>query len=973
MKNYYKKSIFIVFFGIFFLLINSCRQDQYVQNVDAFIGTGGHGHTFPGASLPFGMVQLSPDTREQGWDGCGGYHFSDNFVYGFSHTHLSGTGIADYSDILFLPFSGDLKVDSTGHWGSKFSHNSEIAEPGFYSVLLKDYNINVELAATKRCGIHRYTFNRNATNSILIDLKYRDKVLDSKLEIVSNTEIRGYRFSSGWANNQMLFFDIKFNRPFTNIEKLGTSIKSDSSELFHGEDLKFVFSFKLDEGEKLLAKVGISAVDENGATKNLEAEIPDWDFDKVKQNAAENWNTELSKISIITADENAKKKFYTALYHSFLAPNIYSDVDGRYRGRDMQIHNAQGFDYYTVFSLWDTYRAEHPLFTIIDQKRTADFINTFIMQYEQGGLLPVWELSANETNCMIGNHAIPVIADAIANGVSGFDKFKAFEAMKASALQNVEDLNYYKSMGYIPSDEIGSSVSKTLEYAFDDWCVARVAKILDKNDDYKYFLNRAQYYKNVFDSSTKKMRPKVNGGWKSPFDPKEVDFNFTEANSWQYSFYVPQDIENLIIMSGGDKGFSDNLDSLFSSSTQTTGREQSDITGLIGQYAHGNEPSHHIAYLYSYSGESWKTQAMAAKICRKMYSTNPDGLCGNEDCGQMSAWYVFSAMGFYPVQPALGIYVFGSPQFDVTAILLENGKQLIIKRRGSGDYIQNVKLDGKDYPFSFITFADIQKGGILEFMMDDKPNMDFGKAVENRPKSYIEPSLLPVPIIKNNKFVFYDSLNIEFEINAKNKIFYSLNDAAEMEYINPISIKDNAKISFEAKSGMLVSMTATAEFFKGQTGRSIVLESTYDNQYRAGGDSAIIDFIRGSNNFADGKWQGFDGQDLKATIIFDKVQNVNQLSAKFLQDINSWIWLPKYVEYYSSLDGKNFHKVGTVENLIDEKREGAILQEFTLKVNNEKAKYIKIFAKGLISCPPWHKGFPYQGKAWLFIDELKVD
>ena len=956
-------------------ILVSCSQTNITDSVNVFVGTGGHGHTTPAATVPFGMVQLGPDTREKGWDGCSGYHYSDNFIYGFSHTHLSGTGVADYSDILILPMSGsrqEVKTDSTGRYGSSFLHENEFAEPGYYKVELHDYSVTAELTATKHCGMHRYIFQNATQSRLLLDLTYRDVVLDSKLKIKSSKELSGYRFSKGWAKDQRLFFDIKFNREITKIKFIGKDSLAKGQASITGKDIRVLLYFDMKDGDELLVKTGLSGVDEAGAAKNLDAEIPHWNFLQVRDAAEKTWNKELSKITVESENPEEKSIFYTALYHSFTTPNIYSDTDGRYRGRDMKIHKAD-FDYYTVFSLWDTYRAEHPLLTIIDKKRTADFIKTFIRQYEEGGLLPVWELSANETNCMIGKHAIPVIADAMVNGVEGFDKEKAFEAMKASMEEDTLELNLYRSMGYIPSDQISFSVSKTLEYAYDDWCIARVAYLLNHRKDYDKYIKRAQFYKNVFDASTLKMRPRYNGGWLKPFDPKKADFNYTEANAWQYSFYVPQDIQTLIDMNGGDSAFIDNLDELFNTDSEITGLKIADMTGLIGQYAHGNEPSHHIAYLYSYAGAAWKTQAATAKIRRMMYHNSPDGICGNEDCGQMSAWYVFSSLGFYPVQPASGIYVFGSPAFDKATIKLENGNKFIIKRKGRGDYIEKVTLNGKKYSRSYITYDVINKGGTLVFEMSKKANKDFGRAQSDRPVSRIKSSLLPTPVIINNKNTFYDSLTVEFSKPAAGEIFYSIDKGDIKKYSGPFSMKKDFKIRWQLVDGQDSSMWDKAVFVKAEAGRSIVLKTAYSQLYKANGDKTLIDFMRGSKNFADGKWQGYEGNDLHAVIDLGKIKRVNKISMAFLQNIKSWIWMPEYVEYRVSTDGKEFHEAGKVKNTIPERKEGVIVKDFSIKVNSKNIRYIEVFGKSKGTCPAWHKGYPLHGKAWIFADELRVE
>ncbi|MBT3933342.1 MAG: glycoside hydrolase family 92 protein, partial [Bacteroidetes bacterium] len=626
MKNY-----LVVIVSMLALFLSSCSNKNQVLTdyVDPFIGTGGHGHTYPGATLPFGMVQLSPDTRLTGWDGCSGYHYSDSIIYGFTHTHLSGTGCSDYGDILLMPYTGELLFEngSDGNKGysSAFQKKNEKAEAGYYQVLLDDDHIDVELTCSKRVGFHKYTFNEVDTGRIILDLIHRDVLIDSEIKALSATKIEGVRKSSAWARNQQLFFAIEFSKAFFNNDIEVRVDTTKGHEFNFGNGSKAVYQFVLEKDKTIMVKVGISAVSKEGAWKNLEEEIPHWDFEQVKNEANESWNKELSKIVVEGGTKEQKTIFYTALYHAMLAPDLFMDVDGQYLGRDLQIHQADGFDYYTTFSLWDTYRAEHPLLTIIDQKRTNDFINTFVKQYEQGGSLPVWEFAANETMCMIGYHSIPVIVDAYLKGIQDYDVEKVYEAMKHSANLGHLGLEAYKKYGYIPADQEPESVSKTLEYAYDDWCIAQMAKDLGKEDDYKYFIKRAQSYKNIYDKSTGFMRAKWNGSWFSPFDPKEVNIHYTEANSWQYSFYVPQDVSGLMNLMGGKEKFIEKLDQLFTENSETTGRHQSDITGLIGQYAHGNEPSHHMAYLYSYANSPWKTQEMASRIMKEMYTDQPDG------------------------------------------------------------------------------------------------------------------------------------------------------------------------------------------------------------------------------------------------------------------------------------------------------------------------------------------------------------
>jgi predicted alpha-1,2-mannosidase len=559
-----------------FLTTTISQAQDYAKHVNPFIGTGGHGHTFPGATVPYGMVQLSPDTRIDGsWDGCGGYHYSDNLIYGFSHTHLNGTGVSDYGDIMLMPTVGINTLDSK-LYSSKFQHQKEKASAGFYAVHLDKYNIDVRLTTSTRVGFHEYTFNDECQPHIMLDLNHRDKLIGKDYKIINDSTIEIYRQSEAWARNQQIWARIEFNQPMF-FEYYNNSMQN--GFIIHPK------KGNVKKGEKILVKVSLSPTSYEGAKLNS-SEIKHWNFDKAHKAAIALWNKELSKIEVTSNDKDKLAIFYTALYHTMMQPNIAQDLDGKYRGRDNKIHVAEGFDYYTVFSLWDTFRGAHPLYTLIDKKRTADYINTFIKQYEQGGRLPVWELASNETDCMIGYHSVSVIADAMVKGIKGFDYEKAFEASKASAMRDVLGLDAYKKNGFISIDDEHESVSKTLEYAYDDWCIAQMAQILNKQEDYQYFMKRSQNWKNIFDWETGFMRPKKNGGWDKPFDPREVNNNFTEGNSWQYSFFVPQDIDGMIQAYGGPEKFEAKLDEMFNSESKTTGREQVDVTGLIGQYAH---------------------------------------------------------------------------------------------------------------------------------------------------------------------------------------------------------------------------------------------------------------------------------------------------------------------------------------------------------------------------------------------------
>ena len=731
-----------LFFGLTFSLSaqTNSSSNNLSEYVNPFVGTGGHGHTFPGAASPFGMVQLSPDTRiDDSWDGCGGYHYDDSFIYGFSHTHLSGTGVSDYGDVLMMPTGGPRSIMPSfnpKNYRSNYNHSSEVAEAGYYSVYLPAYEIKAELTVTPHVGIHRYTYYQSFDKSkftakVLIDQNHRDYVISHRMEQLDQHRIGGWRQSKAWANNQWVFFVIEFSQDISRIitaqdgRKMVVEFDMDYSDANSGSGNASANPSKYGEGHlcEIVAKVGISFTSEAGAIANLNAEMMgDKSFNDYRAMAKQAWNEELSKIQV-TSDYEAqtfrvgaqsvktdveKRKFYTALYHCMIHPSLASDVDGRYRGRDQQVHRvgeiaanvvrvstSKHHKVYSVFSLWDTYRALHPLLSIIDPDRTVDFVRSFLLQYQQGGKLPVWELGSCETECMIGYHSVSVIADVILKEIGvekdvqgrpvyPFDYSLALEAMVHSAkLKDSAFLDQQgKQLGYMGVENTAESVSKLLEYAYDDWCIARVAYVLSKDDIAKTFYARSERWKNVYDEKTGFMRPRVNGGWLTPFDPREVNNHFTEANAWQYSMYVPHDIMGMMDKLGGVKATENHLDSLFSADSRTTGRDQADISGLIGQYAHGNEPSHHMAYLYNYCGKPEKAQAIVDRVCKTFYKDSPDGLIGNEDCGQMSAWYVMSAMGIYAVCPGSNVYTTGVPQFYEVEIQRE-GKSPFYITRGS--------------------------------------------------------------------------------------------------------------------------------------------------------------------------------------------------------------------------------------------------------------------------------------------------
>ncbi|WP_293946527.1 MULTISPECIES: GH92 family glycosyl hydrolase [unclassified Sphingobacterium] len=714
--------------------------DSYAKSVNPFIGTDFTGNTYPGAQSPFGMVQLSPDNGLPGWDRISGYFYPDSTISGFSHTHLSGTGAGDLYDISFMPVTMPYhEAGAPLGIHSKFSHKNESAYAGYYQVKLTDYNIDVELTATPRCGIQRYTFPKGQS-SVFLDLKKAmnwDATTDSHIEIVDSVTIRGYRFSEGWARGQRVYFETRFSKPFREVHIDSSAIVSSADSRTKatkriGTAFKVRFDFKTSAGEQITLSTSLSGVSMEGASKNLKTEVPKDDFDYYLKQAENNWNEELGKITIHTSDKDTKAKFYTALYHSMLAPTIFGDVDGAYFGADRKIHQAEGWTNYSTFSLWDTYRASHPLFTYLDPNRVNDMVKSFIAFYEQHGRLPVWNIYGSETDMMIGNHAIPVIVDAYLKGIGNFDVEKALAACVATAnIDNYRGIGLYKKLGYVPYDVVDKyntdnwSLSRTLEYAFDDHCIAVMARKMGNKEVADTFSKRAENYKNVYNPTTSFMQPRDSQGtFVSPFDPEEYSAHICESNAWQYFWSVQHDIPGLIKLVGGKERFAQKLDSMFTFHPSDTSKLPIFSTGMIGQYAHGNEPSHHAIYLFNAIGQPWKTQKYAAEVMDKLYLNNPSGLSGNDDCGQMSSWFVFSALGFYPVDPVSGKYEIGTPMFEHSEVKLANGKKFTVKANHvnkTNIYIQSVTLGGKPLDTSYITHEQIMSGATLVFEMGGKP------------------------------------------------------------------------------------------------------------------------------------------------------------------------------------------------------------------------------------------------------------
>lgn len=703
-------------------------EEDLIGYTNPMIGTDFTGNTYPGAQVPFGMVQLSPDNGLPGWDRISGYYYPDSTIAGFSHTHLSGTGAGDLYDISFMPVTNPYKTgaEPLGIYSS-FSHNDESASAGYYRVLLKDYNINVELTATERCGIQRYTFPE-AESSIFLNLKKAmnwDFTADSHIEVVDSCTIRGYRHSWGWSPKQYIYFQTRFSRPFDAFQLDTTAITTKDKGRI-GTAAIARFDFKTKQSEEILVTTALSGTSMEAAARNLEAEAPKDDFDFYMKQAQENWTKELAKIEVTSDDADKKTIFYTAMYHAMLAPTIYSDVDGSYFGPDGQVHQAEGWTNYSTFSLWDTYRASHPLFTYLQPERVSDMIQCFLHFYEQNGALPLWNLYGWETDMMIGYHAVPVIVDAYLKGIGDFDPVKALEACVTTANRDdYRSIGFYKEKGYVASDHENWSMSKTMEYAYDDYCIARMAEAMGEKEIADEFYRRSQNYRNVFNPETSFMQPRDSKGNFIPnYDPEAYIEDICESNGWQYYWSVAHDIDGLIELTGGEARFAERLDSMFTYETTDKSKLPIFSTGMIGQYAHGNEPGHHVIYLYNRVKQPWKTQQYAAQVMHTLYKNTPDGICGNEDCGQMSSWYVFSAMGFYPVDPISGQYEIGSPIFPEVKMYLANGKTFVVRAENVSDeniYIQSVTVNGQPYNKSYITHEMIMQGDTIHFVMGNKP------------------------------------------------------------------------------------------------------------------------------------------------------------------------------------------------------------------------------------------------------------
>lgn len=942
-----------------------------ISYVDPFIGTGGTGHTFPGATLPHGMVQLSPDTRTEGWESCAGYYFSDPEILGFTHTHLSGTGVPDLGDVLIMPFQGKANIqhydNGKPYMKQAIDKGSEKASPGFYSVKFKDASVAVELTCTQRVGWHKYQFSNPQDAEIFIDLEHRDQLIEAAIHIDNSRQISGFRISKGWARKQYVYFVMKFSADI----KLSETIVGKNS---------IIIKPMLKDKESLLVKVAISPVSIEGAMKNMDKESPNWDFNQIKSAANNTWENELSTIEVKSDNNVDMTNFYTALYHVHIAPNIFCDVDSMYRAMDDKIYKAKDFTPYTVFSIWDTYRATHPLFTIIDIKRTKDYVKTMLDHYEKAGHLPVWELDGNETWCMIGYHSVSVITDAFLKGIKDFNTETALKAMLESANAKRFEIDQYAKLGYIPAEKGGESVSKTLEYAYDDWCISRFANGIGNKEVYRLFNQRAQNYKNLLDPKSGFFRARSNNSFLEPFLPSEINMHYTEGNAWHYGFTAVQDLTNFSRYLGGDKGLEHKLDLLFTTQDKLTGRDQSDVTGLIGQYAHGNEPSHNIAYLYNHTTSPWKTQELTRRICTDLYKNDAEtGLCGNEDCGQMSAWYVLSAMGMYQVCPGNDYYDLSSTLFDQVKIHLENGKYFTIKANNNSHnnkYIQSVSMAGRPLNRSYILYGEIMNGTPMQFEMTNEPNKTLWQTEDCRfPSEIGENHIVPLPFVVSPSQIFTDVTSFTLnDLEPAATMYYAFDEnkltTDFTKYQKPVVVNTDTTVYFYAKMPNGQKSQKVSTKFHKLDNRIVLLSCTpYSSQYTGSGKSALLDHIRGGNDYKSLAWQGFQGSDLDIVVDMGEIIAINEIGLGFLQDQKSWIFFPKSIIVEISEDGLKYKNLGTSDNKIDMNIEGTLTQDMVVQ-KPTKARYIKLKATSSGIIPDWHPGAG--NPSWIFADELII-
>ena len=922
-----KKTVLLLVSALLFV---ACGEKSLTSYVNPMVGTDGHGHTFPGAIVPFGQIQPSPDTRLEGWDGCSGYHYSDDTIYGFSHTHLSGTGCEDYGDVLLMPVCGEWKVES-GQWKdgykSHFSHENEVAQAGYYKVLLDKTNTTVELTSDRRVAYHRYTYVEEQGNGFVIDLRHRDVLLDGKISLTADGLIVGHRHSSAWNPDQHLYFAMKSNVPIQ-----GVALSDDSTQAW----------VQLPTVKQLELQVAISGVDIEGAIKNLNA-AEYKTFDEARKGANDTWETALGKLKVQGGGKEQKRCFYTALYHCMTSPYLWSDADGRYRGADNEIHVADsGREVYTVFSLWDTYRALHPLLTQIEPERTVDFVYTAMKNFEQGGELPMWELASHETHCMIGYHAVPMMLEAYIHlsepdgTIAGYTPKQLLEAMVATS-NRTEAHRAYAKQGYLSSELDNESVSKTLEYAYDDWCIAQMAEFAGDSATARTYWIRSQSWQNIIDSNGF-AHPKRNGGWVTPFEPTEVNNHFTEANSWQYSTYVPHDIDAWVEHVGGKENAVAFLDSLFEGHNAMSGRDQADVTGLIGMYAHGNEPSHHAAWLYSLLGQPEKTEKYVHKILDELYTSQPDGLCGNEDCGQMSAWYVLSSLGMYEVCPGNGVWETTKPIFKV-----------------SNEWK-----------------VGCREGMVMSFALPDSLRITPCPVFDDWRMQMKGEKTGEVKVYTDKEVRFYSPFKKDGELKPVQDCLEGRHNVTSFAVLPETK---EADVTFAAQvEGMLMSQPVTQHLVRTSTDKHVAYLTQPAPQYTENGPEGMVDNIFGTANYRIGGWQGWQ-QDMVAVVELDKEQKITMVGLNCLENMRSWIFFPKSVKVEYSLDGEKWHSYGEVKNTtfepVHSRQEESVTHFFgVVKISPARAKYFRITAENFGPLPDWHISAGQQ--AWVFVDEIVI-
>lgn len=943
---------------------------QWTRYVNVFTGTGGTGHTYPGATAPYGLVQLSPDTRtDLSWEAAAGYYYPDSLIYGFSHTHLSGTGITDYGDVMFMPLVGDTAT-APARVRQRFSHDAEAGSLGYYAVTLEN-GVRVRLTATPRVGLQEYRFPRAGVVHILIDLKHRDERLEAHATLADDRRtLSGLRRSRAWAQDQRIYFRTELSKPYESAIH-----KTDSVGTTH-----VLLRYRVRAGETIVVKTALSSTGEDGAARNLAAELPGWDFEATRRAADRAWNRELGRIEVSGGSLKDRQNFYTALYHTMIVPNVWNDVPDAagkraYFGRDGRVHTAT-HDVYTVYSLWDTFRTAHPLYTLIDPTRTADYVRSFLLQYEQSGRLPVWELSANETNTMIGFHSAPVILDAYAKGIRGFDERLALRAMVDAAKTDVAGEGAFYRAGMLNAEDAAESVSKTLEFAYDHWTVGEMARRLGQDSLAAAYDRRSLGYRNTLDPVTRLMRPRRNGAWLAPFDPREISNHYTEANAWQYSFFAPHDISGLTALLGGKPALEAHLDSLFAAPPELLGRHQPDVTGLIGQYAHGNEPSHHVAYLYNAAGAPHKTQRLTRQILDSLYAPTPDGLPGNEDCGQMSAWFVMSALGLYPVAPGHPVYALTSPLFDRAVVRLENGRRIVIEATGTGRYISGLTVNGVPHDASSLRHAALENGATLRFTRSETP-ATWGRESDVTRVDAV--GFLTAPVVAAGAARSFEGAQTVAVASASSTVlWYTLDGSAPtaengLRYAGPIRLDTTATLrAVAADAAGNVSAETQATFVERPNAYDVALVSTLRRPYDAGGPRGLTDGIRGTAMWRAGDWHGYQGQDFEAVIDLKTPRPVQAVTAGFLQDVRSWILMPRTFGFQTSRDGTTWTDGGSATNAVPDRDFNVQVQRLTARsAAPTVARYVRVKAVNYGALPPWHLGAGYP--AYIFVDEVEIE